>query len=357
MQINKKISKYNQNPGMVSRIKFIVIHYCGSLGDAEQQATYFAGGNRNASAHYFVGYKGDVWQSVDDSNIAWHCGSKKYQHPTCRNANSIGIEMCCKTTGSLAKADENWYFEDATVKSTIELTKELMNKYKIPVNNVLRHYDVTGKICPAPYVFNTGKHTWDNFKRSLSGKPIVEKEVTKKKAAPKPIDNSKEVWDFLTNDCKLNNYAAAGIMGNLYAESGLNPMNLQNSYNKKFNVTDEAYTKNVDSGLYTKDQFIKDKAGYGIAQWTYWSRKNGLYEFAEKKGTSIGDLKMQLEYFWKEFSSNYATVRTKVERANSVREASTYILREYEKPADQSEVVAAKRADFGLTFYDMYAKE
>ena len=73
MNINRKISKYNFNKGSVSRIKYIVIHYVGALGGAEDNCRYYGGGNRNASAHYFVGFNGEVWQCVEDANIAWHC--------------------------------------------------------------------------------------------------------------------------------------------------------------------------------------------------------------------------------------------------------------------------------------------
>lgn len=174
MQINKVISKYNFNTGNVGRIKYIVIHYSGSVGTAKNNAQYFAAGKRNASAHYFVGHDGDIWQSVEDANIAWHCGAKEYKHKECRNANSIGIELCTKTTGSTANADANWYFEDATVAAAIALTKELMEKYNIPADHVIRHYDVTGKTCPAPYVFNTGKHTWEEFQSAITEKKPIE---------------------------------------------------------------------------------------------------------------------------------------------------------------------------------------
>jgi hypothetical protein len=83
-------------------------------------------------------------------------------------------------------------------------------------------------------------------------------------------------------------------MGNLYAESALTPTNLQNSYNKKLNLTDNEYTAAVDSGKYKN--FVKDSAGYGLAQWTYWSRKENLLKYANSKGKSIGDINMQLEF-------------------------------------------------------------
>ena len=169
-KINRLISGYNHNQGSISRIKYIVIHYVGALGGAKENCQYYAGGNRNASAHYFVGFDGEIWQSVEDANIAWHCGASSYKHAECRNANSIGIEMCVrkKNTKSMGATDKDWYFEDATVEAAAELTRYLMDKYNVPASNVIRHYDVTGKICPNPYVYNTTAHTWDEFRKKIS---------------------------------------------------------------------------------------------------------------------------------------------------------------------------------------------
>lgn len=170
MKINMCLTKYNHNSGTVSRIKFIVIHYVGALGGALKNCEYYAEGNRNASAHYFVGFDGEIWQSVEDRNVAWHCGGATYKHPDCRNANSIGIELCVrkKNTANLGANDKDWYFEDATVTAAIELTKYLMKKYGVPADHVIRHYDVTGKICPNPYVYNTSSHTWTKFKQAIA---------------------------------------------------------------------------------------------------------------------------------------------------------------------------------------------
>ena len=84
------------------------------------------------------------------------------------------------------------------------------------------------------------------------------------------------------------------MMGNLFAESALSPINLQNTYEKKLGYSDSTYTTAVDNGTYTN--FIKDSAGYGLAQWTFWSRKQNLLNYAKSKGVSIGDLNMQLEF-------------------------------------------------------------
>ena len=113
------------------------------------------------------------------------------------------------------------------------------------------------------------------------------------------MPNEKRIWEFLID--KLGNaFGTAGLMGNLYAESGLNPQNLQNTYEKKLDMTDASYTAAVDQGSY--DNFVKDSAGYGLAQWTYWSRKQNLLNFAKERNASIGDLEMQIEFLWKELN-------------------------------------------------------
>ena len=76
--VNKLLTPYNHNFGNIDRIKYIVIHYVGATGGAKANCEYYAGGNRGASAHYYVGFEGEVWQSVEDKDIAWHCGGKKY---------------------------------------------------------------------------------------------------------------------------------------------------------------------------------------------------------------------------------------------------------------------------------------
>lgn len=171
MEIKKLLTPYNHTLGTIDRVKYIVIHYVGALGGAKANCQWYAGGNHGASAHYFIDFDGSVWQSVEDQNIAWHCGAKKYKHSECRNANSIGIEMCVRNKGSQADTSRDWYFEDPTVTSAIQLTKELMKKYHVPADHVIRHYDVTGKICPNPYVYNQGTHTWNDFKSALSALP------------------------------------------------------------------------------------------------------------------------------------------------------------------------------------------
>lgn len=170
--------------------------------------------------------------------------------------------------------------------------------------------------------------------------------------ALKGATTEEKIWLFLSGK-GLNDYGIAGMMGNLYAESGLNPKNLQQTYEKKLKMTDEDYTYEVDGGTYKN--FEKDGAGYGLAQWTYWTRKRGLLDFAEARNSSVGNLETQLEYLYKELSGSYKSVLAVLKSAKSVKEASDAVLKNYEKPKDQSAAVQKKRADYGQKYYDKYA--
>ena len=163
-----------------------------------------------------------------------------------------------------------------------------------------------------------------------------------------------KVWNFLSAFIG-NDYGVAGVMGNLYAESALVANNLQNTYEKKLGMTDAEYTSRVDNETY--DNFVKDSAGYGLAQWTYWSRKQALFAFADEKKASIGNLDMQLEFLKKEITECYASMLATLKTATSVFEASTAVLTIYEKPADQGATVQAKRAEFGQKFFDQFHQE
>ena len=163
--------------------------------------------------------------------------------------------------------------------------------------------------------------------------------------------NEEKIWNYLTA-AGLNACGAAGMMGNLYAESGLIATNLQNTYEKKLGYTDAAYTAAVDSGAYTN--FVYDGAGYGLAQWTNWSRKKNLLAYAKSKGKSVGDLEMQLEFLLMELTINGLMSTLKMEK--TVREASDIVLLKFERPANQGEAVKQKRAQYGQVYYDKFAK-
>lgn len=168
----------------------------------------------------------------------------------------------------------------------------------------------------------------------------------------KGSNNEARIWNYCIAR-GLTEAGAAGLMGNLYAESALNPKNLQNSYEKKLGHTDESYTAAVDNGTY--GNFVRDRAGYGLAQWTYWSRKEALLAFARSKGRSIGDLEMQLDFCFKELSSGYKAVLNTLKTATTVRAASDSVLLKFERPADMSEAAQKRRASYGQKYFDKYA--
>lgn len=161
-----------------------------------------------------------------------------------------------------------------------------------------------------------------------------------------------KIWNFLLGN-GLSPHGVAGLMGNLYAESALNPKNLQNTYERSLGFSDEEYTAAVDSGKYTG--FVRDAAGYGLAQWTYWSRKEKLLAYVKASKASVGDLEAQLGFLVKELGESYSSVLTALKKADSVREASDIVLTKFERPANQSTSVQVKRASYGQKYFDMFA--
>lgn len=140
----------------VSAIKYIAIHYTSNDGDTdENNGKYFANNVVQASAHYFVD-SNSVTQCVPDDHVAWSVGGAKYgncnttgggkHYGKCTNTNSISIEICDDVKNGVV------YPSAKTVENAIELTKKKMKEYNIPASNVIRHFDVTGKSCPAYWV-------------------------------------------------------------------------------------------------------------------------------------------------------------------------------------------------------------
>lgn len=185
------IRKYPANAGNVggtraaSSIRYIVIHYTGNDGDtAMNNAKYYASNVVKTSAHYFVDEK-EVIQSVDDLCVAWAVGGKKYpscaqtgggtMYGKCKNADSISIELCDAVKNGVYAPGAK------TVAQALELTKALMKKYNIPASNVIRHFDVTGKLCPAYWSGKENAGKWEKEFKSRLVEPDY-REVLKKRA-------------------------------------------------------------------------------------------------------------------------------------------------------------------------------
>lgn len=163
--------------------------------------------------------------------------------------------------------------------------------------------------------------------------------------------NEGKIFDYLTNTMGYNTAAACAIMANIYCESSFVPTNLQNSYEKSLGYTDATYTAAVDDGSYTN--FVRDKAGYGLCQWTYWSRKQGLLDYAKEAGTSIGDLYMQLGYFGVEFvgskAGNY--VAAVPNTADGAYDAAYYFCEVFENPSQVADEKSVYRGNLAKNTY------
>lgn len=171
----------SKNTRSLSNIKYIVIHYTGNKGDkAISNCKFFQEDGRKASAHYFVDEK-EIYRSVPDNYVAWSVGSNKYSncavtgggtyYGKCTNNNSISVEMC-NSVNEVPSA----------IKDKVkELVVELMKKYNVPKENVIRHFDVVGKECPLPFADKSKNAKWLEFRdyiTTVNNSPIDDKELS-----------------------------------------------------------------------------------------------------------------------------------------------------------------------------------
>lgn len=162
----------------------------------------------------------------------------------------------------------------------------------------------------------------------------------------------KDIFDYLNTQIG-NPIGAAALMGNLYAESTLNPL-CANKAMQKFMETGKQYTDRINKD-YT-DAFSMDGVAYGIAQWYYPTRKRGLLEKAKNAKTSIGDIGIQLEYLIEELKT-YKSVYQALVTATDIAQASEIVMLKYEKPANQSKTMKDRRAGYAKRYYDIYQKD
>lgn len=346
-----EISPHKNSPRN-HEIDTITIHCFVGQVSVERMGKSFNGTDQK-SCNYGVAYDGKIGMYVEEKDRSWCSSNRDNDH------RAITIEVASDTKHPYA-------VKDAAYKALIDLLVDICKRNEIKElkwegkkslvgqvdkQNMSVHRWFTDKDCPGEYLYSRHGEIAKavNARLGLSEETNDNIVTTIKMEKPNP----REIWDFFISK-GLNSYATAGIMGNLYAESSLYPYNLQNTYSKKFGMTDEEYTIAVDNGSYTN--FVKDSAGYGLAQWTYWSRKEALLNYAKSIGSSIGDLKMQLEFMWKELQ-NYSGVIKALTNAKSIQEASDSFLTGYEKPADQSDEAKKRRASYGQTYYDNFAEE
>lgn len=126
----------------------------------------------------------------------------------------------------------------------------------------------------------------------------------------------------------MSKAGACGLMGNMKLESAMRANNAQDGMTK---MTDAEYTAAVDKGTYTN--FARDAVGYGLCQWTYWTRKAALLSYAQNKGVSVGDEAMQVSFAVQELKRDYPALWSFLCKTESVYDAASRVCTEYERPA------------------------
>lgn len=190
MTITNKFSTVHTTAKLGRLIEYIVIHYTAGVtskaGSAVNTADFFRTTSTQVSADFTVDDTAVVQYNPDIRNrYTWHCGGNKYNtkggslYGVCKNSNSIGIEICCEnSTGKMQDAnDKSYSFSDAAIANAEWLVKKLMAEYNIPADHVVRHYDVTGKLCPGIIGWNADSGSeakWQAFKQAISGEAVTE---------------------------------------------------------------------------------------------------------------------------------------------------------------------------------------
>lgn len=189
----------------LGKIKYIVIHYTANDGDSDEgNGNYFANNIVKASAHYFV--DGDsITQAVPDNYVAYSVGDKKWNdcnktgggklYGQCTNSNSLSIELCDELRNGY------YDFSEPTLENAVELIRWKMKEYNIGIDRVIRHFDVSGKHCPKPFVDKT---VWNNFKQRISADEGV-LNMTQYEELKKEI-----------SELKQKNEALESIVGSIY---------------------------------------------------------------------------------------------------------------------------------------------
>lgn len=381
----------NCNKPRNCNIDTITIHTMAGNCSVEGCGEIFYPVSRQASSNYGIGGDGRIAMYCEECNRSWCTTSPSNDH------RAITIEVAA------TKNADPWPCTDAALKSLINLCYDICKRNNIKKllwkadksligqvskQNMSVHRWFAAKACPGDYLYNLHGFIADEVNKKLGtyttpqatcvpgyapnpnnlpvitpSSPFLQKTntTTPKPTVPNSIsssstvkltgkNNEEKIWNYLKGK-GLTDYAVAGIMGNLYAESGLIPNNLQNSYESRLGYNDEEYTAAVDNKTYGK--FITDSAGYGLAQWTYSTRKANLLKMAQSKKSSIGDLGIQLEFLWSELQT-YTKTMSVLKNAKSVREASDAILLDFERPANASESMKSTRAGYGQRYYDKY---
>ena len=328
------------------------IQTCGAL---------FADPNRQASSNYGIDSNGNIAMYVEEKNRSW-CSSNK-----ANDQRAVTIEVASINTTDFRPSDKAYnsliiLVADVCRRNDIpkllwKADKSLIGK--VDQQNMTVHRWFSAKACPGEWLYAHMGEIANAVNKILSTTEqtgVTDPEYTEGNSTDVKTSIEVKMWNAL-DKIGLNDYAKAGVIGNIFAESGLVANNLQNSFEGKFGYTDNEYTEAVDSGKYVN--FPRDGAGYGLAQWTYWSRKEGLYNYAKSTGKSIGDEDMQIEYLCKELQESYGKLLTLLSKATLVQEASDLVLIKFENPGGYGDKMPQSyrttRAKYAQEYYNKYA--
>ena len=304
LPIQRKISPYNHSG--VNNIQYIVIHYTGNRGDtAKNNADYFYGGDRQASAHYFVD-DNSIWQVVEDFCGAWHVGDGGGKYGI-TNRNSIGIEQCCMSNGEISEKTEN---------NCIELVKYLMKKYNIDINHVVRHYDASRKICPNWSANNWAR--WNEFKNKVQNgiKPKFEEQE---------LDMLVNVKDFVIDEYyRKNNPDVVEVMGDSHEAF----VNHYREYGKKEGRKANALPDDFNAGQYLINNPDVNEAvnrGETTACVHYinfgWKEGRSWKKSEEQSSNNVKQENKSGETFYRVVTGSYKEKENANEQVNKLKEA------------------------------------
>ena len=156
------------------------------------------------------------------------------------------------------------------------------------------------------------------------------------------------IWNYLKTHTSLPDEAIAGIMGNMEAESNCEACRVQGDFTSDRRVSKE-YAQKVNSGLLPT--WHTDNKGWGLCQWTFYSRKQNLRSTCQSYGVGIEDESAQLAFFLAEMQMEYTSTWNKLLNCHSIYDAASYVCCEYERPAVNN---VAARADYGNTIYKQF---
>lgn len=346
------VSHINISPNKTSPrnhvIDTITIHCAVGQLSVESLGKIFEPTSRGASSNYGVGYDGRIGMYCEEKDRSWCSSSRENDH------RAVTIEVACDPSEPYAVNDKAY---NALIQLVADICKrnnikKLLWKNdksligQVDKQNMTVHRWFANTLCPATFLMNHHADIADKVNKILGASEVPSQDTVKSNKTTTEV-----IWDFLKGWLG-NDYGVAGLMGNLDAESALNPINLQDTYNTKFGLTDAEYTAQVDAG----SRSFEDSAGYGLAQWTWNTRKRNLLNFAKSRMCSVGCLGTQLEFLKKEMEESFPSLVQTLKNAKSVAEASTAVLTVYERPADMGEAVQAKRASMGQVYFNKFTQ-